>query len=91
MVYSKISMVGKNPSKYEQEDIYRMPLLLATIYESARLLPTGPMLQTCSLEHDLSLSTGVTIPAGAVLVVPIQLVQTDDTSWGSDASDFNPY
>ncbi|MED6169347.1 hypothetical protein PIB30_020477 [Stylosanthes scabra] len=90
-VYSEISMVGKNPSKYEQEDIYRMPLLLAAIYESARLLPTGPMLQRCSLEHDLSLSTGVTIPAGAVLVVPIQLVQTDDTSWGSDASDFNPY
>ncbi|KAL4277468.1 hypothetical protein HN51_060570 [Arachis hypogaea] len=90
-VYSEISMVGRNPSKYEQEDIYRMPLLLATIYESARLLPTGPMLQRCSLEHDLSLSTGVTIPAAAVLVVPVQLVQKDDSSWGSDASDFNPY
>lgn len=50
-VYSEISIVGRNPSKYEHEDVYRMPLLLATIYESARLLPTGPMLQRCSLKH----------------------------------------
>ncbi|RDX61281.1 11-oxo-beta-amyrin 30-oxidase, partial [Mucuna pruriens] len=90
-VYSEISMVARNPSKYEHEDVYRMPLLLATIYESARLLPTGPMLQRCSLKHDLSFATGVTIPAGAVLVVPIELVQTDDSSWGTDASGFNPY
>lgn len=40
---------------------------------------------------DLSFATGVTIPAGAVLVVPVQLVQKDDFSWGSDASDFNPF
>ncbi|XP_054815984.1 3,9-dihydroxypterocarpan 6A-monooxygenase-like [Prosopis cineraria] len=90
-VYLEIANVGKSPSKYEQEDIYRMPLLLATIYESARLLPSGPLLQRCSLKHDLSFATGVTIPAGAVLVVPIQLVQMDDSNWGSNASDFNPY
>ncbi|CAJ1958751.1 unnamed protein product [Sphenostylis stenocarpa] len=90
-VYSEIIMVGRNPSKYEHEDVYRMPLLLATIYESARLLPTGPMLQRCSLKHDLSFATGVTIPAGAVLVVPVELLQKDDFSWGSDASHFNPY
>ncbi|KAG5033420.1 hypothetical protein JHK85_017402 [Glycine max] len=90
-VYSEISIVGRNPSKYEHEDVYRMPLLLATIYESARLLPTGPMLQRCSLKHDLCFATGLTIPAGAVLVVPVELVHKDDSSWGSDASDFNPY
>ncbi|KAK7334576.1 hypothetical protein VNO80_26336 [Phaseolus coccineus] len=90
-VYSEISMVGRNPSKFEHEDVYRMPLLLATIYESARLLPTGSMLQRCSLKHDLTFATGVTIPAGAVLVVPVELVQKDDFSWGSDASHFNPY
>ncbi|XP_061353472.1 cytochrome P450 78A5-like isoform X2 [Gastrolobium bilobum] len=90
-VYSEICMVGRNPSKYEHEDIYRMPLLLATVYESARLLPSGPMLQRCSLKHDLSFATGVTIPAGAVLVAPVQLVQKDESSWGCNASDFNPY
>ncbi|CAJ2638724.1 unnamed protein product [Trifolium pratense] len=90
-VYSEITMVGKNPSKYEHEEVYRMPLLLATIYESARLLPTGAMLQRCSTKHDVRFSTGVTIPAGAVMVVPVQLVQKDGFNWGKDASDFNPY
>lgn len=41
--------------------------------------------------EDLNLESGVTIPAGAVLVVPVQLVQKDDSSWGSDAGEFNPY
>ncbi|CAK8564919.1 unnamed protein product [Lathyrus sativus] len=90
-VYSEISMAGRNPSKYEHEDVYRMPLLLATIYESARLLPTGPMLQRCSTKQDLRFANGVRIPAGTVLVVPVQLVQKDDFNWGKNASDFNPY
>lgn len=41
--------------------------------------------------EDLNLKSGVTIPAGAGLVVPVQLVQMDDCSWGSDANEFNPY
>lgn len=40
---------------------------------------------------DFKLETGVTIPARAVLVVPVQLLQMDDSSWGQDASEFNPY
>lgn len=40
---------------------------------------------------DLRFANGVTVPAGAVLVVPVQLVQKDDFNWGKDASDFNPY
>ncbi|KAL6009868.1 hypothetical protein ACLOJK_000299 [Asimina triloba] len=39
----------------------------------------------------LNLENGIAIPAGAILVVPIQLVQLDGSSWGSDASEFNPY
>ena len=41
--------------------------------------------------EDLNLENGVTIPAGAVLVVPVQLVQKDGSCWGSDANEFNPY
>jgi hypothetical protein len=40
---------------------------------------------------DVRFATGVTIPAGAVMVVPLQLVQKDGFNWGKDASDFNPY
>lgn len=45
----------------------------------------------CFFFPDLKLESGLTIPAGAVVVVPVQLVQMDDSSWGSDASEFNPY
>lgn len=44
-----------------------------------------------ALLQDLSFENGLTIPAGAVLVVPVQLVQVDNSKWGSDASKFNPY
>lgn len=43
------------------------------------------------LVSDLRFATGVTVPAGAVLVVPVQLVQKDAFNWGKDASAFNPY
>lgn len=44
----------------------------------------------CFFLEDLNLKTGVTIPAGAILVVPLQLVQMDESTWGSDAGQFNP-
>ncbi|XP_030540445.1 taurochenodeoxycholic 6 alpha-hydroxylase-like [Rhodamnia argentea] len=81
--------------KLSQKDDYRpfdeMVLLSATIYESARLLPAWPLLQRCSLNGDLHLKSGTTIPAGAVLVVPVQLVQMEGLSWKNDCSEFNPY
>jgi cytochrome P450 len=40
---------------------------------------------------DVRFTTGVTIPSGAVMVVPLQLLQKDGFHWGKDASDFNPH
>lgn len=90
-IYSEIVMAQKCSVDQDKHDVDKMLLLLATIYESARLLSSGPLLQRCSLKHDLSFENGLTIPAGAVLVVPVQLVQVDNSKWGSDASKFNPY
>ncbi|XP_057976259.1 uncharacterized protein LOC131163641 [Malania oleifera] len=90
-IYEEIIMVRKGSQKQDQQGVNKMPFLLATVYESARLLPAGPLLQRCSLKYDLNLKGGVTIPSGTLLVVPIQLVQTDDSSWGKDAGQFNPY
>ncbi|KAF3434225.1 hypothetical protein FNV43_RR25328 [Rhamnella rubrinervis] len=90
-IYSEITVTQKDSMKQVEQNVDKMPLLLATVYESARLLPAGPLLQRCSLDHDLNLKSGITIPAGAVVVVPVQLVQMDDSNWGSDASEFNPY
>ncbi|KAI3949124.1 hypothetical protein MKW98_026504 [Papaver atlanticum] len=90
-IYSELMMVHKRSSKSGVHNIYDMKFLMATVYESARLLPVGPLLQRCSRTHDLDLKAGVTVPAGSILVVPIQLVQMDGSSWGKDASEFNPH
>ncbi|KAK2634444.1 hypothetical protein Ddye_029236 [Dipteronia dyeriana] len=90
-IYSEIIMARNGSVKEGEIRVDKILLLLATVYESARLLPAGPLLQRCSLKDDLTLKNGVTIPAGAVLVVPVQLVQMDKRSWGSDAKQFNPY
>ncbi|XP_021296520.1 11-oxo-beta-amyrin 30-oxidase-like [Herrania umbratica] len=90
-IYSEIIMAQKGSGEIDQPNAEKMPLLLATVYESARLMPAGPLLQRCSLKHDLRLKSGVIIPTGAILVVPVQLVQMDDSSWGNDAAKFNPY
>ncbi|KAK4406433.1 hypothetical protein Sango_0649800 [Sesamum angolense] len=34
---------------------------------------------------------GMVIPAASIIVVPVQLVQTDCSNWGNDAGQFNPY
>ncbi|KAI3926968.1 hypothetical protein MKX01_032883 [Papaver californicum] len=90
-IYSEIMMVRKRSSKSGVHNIYDMKFLMATVYESARLLPVGPLLQRWSRTHDLNLKAGVTVPAGSILIVPIQLVQMDGSSWGKDASEFNPH
>ncbi|XP_008810178.2 probable cytochrome P450 313a2 [Phoenix dactylifera] len=89
--YSEIVRVWGRTSGPDSLEVQKMHFLLATVYESARLLPAGPLLQRCSLKHDLILNSSITLPAGAMLVVPLQLLQMDDSIWGKDASHFNPH
>ncbi|KAF6171027.1 hypothetical protein GIB67_035869 [Kingdonia uniflora] len=89
-IHSEIIMVRQRSNESEMHDFRSMNFLLATIFESARLLPARPLLQRCSLKHDLHLDAGIIVPAGAILVVPVQLVQMDDSRWGGDAPQFNP-
>ncbi|XP_030462013.1 uncharacterized protein LOC115681939 isoform X2 [Syzygium oleosum] len=90
-IYSEIVTARKLSQKEDYRHLDEMVLLFATIYESARLLPSWPLLQRCSLNADLHLKSGTTIPAGAVLVVPLQLVQMEGLNWKNDSSEFNPY
>ena len=48
-------MARKGSIKQDQQYVDKMLLLLATVYESARLLPAGPLLQRCSLKHGKAL------------------------------------
>ncbi|KAI3448756.1 hypothetical protein Pfo_005421 [Paulownia fortunei] len=90
-IHSEIVMAQKVRRRPDQQNVDVMPNLLATVYESARLLPAGPLLQRCSLRHDLNLKNGMVIPAASIIVVPVQLVQMDSLNWGNDAGNFNPY
>ncbi|KAK9912541.1 hypothetical protein M0R45_036403 [Rubus argutus] len=90
-IYSEITMARKRSIKQDQINVDTMLILLATIYESARLVSAGSLLQRCSLKHDFTLKSGHTIPAGTGLVVPVELVMMDDSAWGGDSSEFDPY
>jgi hypothetical protein len=50
-----------------------------------------PLRISFSLIADLTLGSGITVPAGAILVVPLHLVQMDASVWGNDAGQFNPH
>ncbi|KAE8817442.1 hypothetical protein D1007_04865 [Hordeum vulgare] len=89
-LYADIVAVHTESSELVIDDVLKMQFVLATICESARLLPAGPLLQRCSMQHDLTLKSSITIPAGAILVVPLHLVQMDASIWGNDACQFNP-
>uniref|UniRef100_A0A0E0LP14 Cytochrome P450 n=1 Tax=Oryza punctata TaxID=4537 RepID=A0A0E0LP14_ORYPU len=89
-LHSEIVAGCHESSELKIDDVLRMKFLLATVCESARLLPAGPLLQRCSLQQDVSLNSSITIPAGAILVIPLHLVQMDASTWGNDACQFNP-
>jgi hypothetical protein len=52
-LYADIVAVCNQSSELEVDDVLRMQFLLATVCESARLLPAGPLLQRCSLQHGM--------------------------------------
>lgn len=89
-VYEEIVSICGNSTPPSAINVQKMHFLLATVHESARLLPAGPLLQRCSLKHDMKLKQDITVPAGAIVAVPIQLVQMDACNWGHDADIFNP-
>ncbi|GER37262.1 cytochrome P450 [Striga asiatica] len=92
LIHSEVIMAPKVRTIADQQAVdVNWPILLATVYESARLLPAGPLLQRCSLKHDLTLKNGMVIPATSMIVVPVQLVQMDTSNWGIDAGKFNPH
>ncbi|CAA2970123.1 11-oxo-beta-amyrin 30-oxidase-like isoform X2 [Olea europaea subsp. europaea] len=55
-IQSEIIMVRKISQRHDQQGVGGLPFLLATLYESARLLPAGLFLQRCSLKHALLFS-----------------------------------
>ncbi|KAJ7530406.1 hypothetical protein O6H91_14G002700 [Diphasiastrum complanatum] len=89
-VHAEIDLVCGGRSPPSTDDIKKMKYLVAILYESARLLPTRHLLQRCALDHDLKLSPSTIIPAGAVIALPVKVMNMDVQIWGHDVHEFNP-
>lgn len=50
-IFLEITEMNKRVSGSHSFDVQKMQFLLATVFESARLLPSGPLLQRCSLKY----------------------------------------
>lgn len=48
-------MSWKGEQKQKRQNVDKMLVLLATVYESARLFSAGPLLQRCCLKHGMKL------------------------------------
>lgn len=60
-IYSEIIIVKRRLENLNKQDVSEMHLLMATLYESARLLPAGPLLQRCSLKHGTNYFAMITV------------------------------
>jgi cytochrome P450 len=89
-VYAEVEEVCGSNTAPSQSDVKQMHYLMACVHESARLLPSAPFLQRCSLQSDLKLGPGLIVPAGAILAAPVKLLQLDPVYWGNDSANFNP-
>lgn len=50
-MYDEILAVSGSENPPTEADMKKMAFLGATVHEAARLLPTAPFLQRCSLDH----------------------------------------
>jgi hypothetical protein len=89
-VYAEIKEVCGSNLAPSQSDVKQLHYLMASLHESARLLPTAPFLQRCSLQSDFQLAPGLIVPAGAIMAAPVHLLHLNPVCWGSDSADFNP-
>lgn len=70
-IFSEIREVQQRTYKQDLYDVQKMHFLLATVYESARLLPPGPLLQRCSLDKGRFLtSSALSLLGKSLHIIP---------------------
>ncbi len=67
-----------------------MYFLQRCVHEVVRLNPSSPVAMRMATEP-VTLGSGEVIPAGGKLVVDLSQVNRDQSVFGADAADFNPY
>ncbi|KAL6124841.1 hypothetical protein ACLB2K_077350 [Fragaria x ananassa] len=74
-IYSEVTMAQNGSMEEDHSNAHKMELMIFLV---------------CPLK-DFTLKNGETIPTGAGLVVPVELVMMDESTLGGAASEFNPY
>ncbi|KAF8598830.1 cytochrome P450 [Ceratobasidium sp. AG-I] len=69
-------------------DSVRMPVLEAVVAETLRCAQVAPLILRELLDDEIIL--GKFVPRGTQLLFPIGLMSNQESSWGSDASKWNP-
>ncbi|CAN4103703.1 unnamed protein product [Withania somnifera] len=80
-----LEIIGKDEPKFDQ--LNQLKIVTMILHEVLRLYPSGSLVRETNKKTKLG---DYTIPSGAQLLVPLQIIHRDTEAWGEDALIFNP-
>ncbi|KAK4342417.1 hypothetical protein RND71_038233 [Anisodus tanguticus] len=80
-----LEIIGNDESKFDQ--LNQLKIVTMILHEVLRLYPSGSLVRETNKKTKLG---DYTIPSGAQLLVPLQIIHRDTEAWGEDALIFNP-
>ncbi|KAI5631501.1 cytochrome p450 domain-containing protein [Phthorimaea operculella] len=89
-MYQEIKEVfGDSTENVTMEDLKRLVYTEAAIKEGMRLYPSAPVILR-RVQKDVTLPSGVTLPAGVGILINIWGIHRNRKYWGEDADEFRP-
>ncbi|CAD6219405.1 unnamed protein product [Miscanthus lutarioriparius] len=78
---------GDDPPSYD--DLSKLTVLQMIIHETLRLYPPATLLPRMVFE-DIRLTSGLHLPRGLSVWIPVLAIHHDESIWGPDAHEFRP-
>ncbi|MCE3049404.1 hypothetical protein HAX54_044760 [Datura stramonium] len=80
-----LESIGKDEPKFDQ--LNQLKIVTMIVHKVLRLYPSGSLVRETNKKTKLG---AYTIPSGAQILVPLQIIHRDTEAWGEDALTFNP-